>query len=98
MAGEGAGHEDEDIPTIRVERRLRRGREGVEAAGTGSRSPLARCRVDRLMTDMGLRGAVRTRAFKITTISDENAARPLSGGERAARYSNQPRMSWYCLT
>jgi len=42
-------------------------REGIE---------VARCTVERLMNEMGLHGAVRGRAFKVTTIADEAAARP----------------------
>ncbi len=42
-------------------------REGVE---------VARCTVERLMRAMGLRGAVRGRAFKVTTVADESALRP----------------------
>ena len=37
---------------------------------------IARCTVERLMREMGLRGAVRGRAWKITTQSDPAAARP----------------------
>ena len=37
--------------------------------------PVARCTVERLMRDLGLRGAVRGRAFK-TTIANEALARP----------------------
>jgi putative transposase len=37
---------------------------------------VARCTVARLMRKMGLRGAVRGRAFKVTTTPDESAARP----------------------
>jgi putative transposase len=37
---------------------------------------VARCTVERLMRDMGLRGAVRGRAFKATTVADELAVRP----------------------
>ena len=37
---------------------------------------VARCTVEHLMRQMGLRGAVRGRAFKITTISDPLGARP----------------------
>ena len=37
---------------------------------------VARCTVERLMRQMGLRGAVRGRAFKVTTVADESAARP----------------------
>jgi transposase InsO family protein len=36
----------------------------------------ARCTVERLMRVMGLHGAVRGRAFKVTTTGDKNAARP----------------------
>ena len=43
------------------------GREGVE---------VARCTVERLMRRMGLRGAVRGRAFTVTTVADASAARP----------------------
>jgi len=37
---------------------------------------VARCTVERLMRQMGLRGAVRGRAFKITTVAADGAARP----------------------
>jgi transposase InsO family protein len=37
---------------------------------------VARCTVERLMAQMGLRGVVRGRAFKRTTIVDESAGRP----------------------
>ena len=37
---------------------------------------VARCTVERLMREMGLRGVVRGRAFKVTTTSDESATRP----------------------
>jgi len=42
-------------------------REGIE---------VARCTVERLMRDMGLKGAVRGRKYKKTTESDNNVARP----------------------
>ena len=42
-------------------------REGVD---------VARCTVERLMRKMGLKGVSRGPAFKVTTISDEDAARP----------------------
>jgi len=38
--------------------------------------PVARCTVERLMRAMGLRGAVRGGAFKVTTTADESARRP----------------------
>jgi transposase InsO family protein len=38
---------------------------------------VARCTVERLMRRIGLRGAVRGRRYKKTTIADENADRPL---------------------
>ena len=37
---------------------------------------VARCTVERLMHGMGLLGAVRGRAFKVTTVADETALRP----------------------
>jgi transposase InsO family protein len=37
---------------------------------------VARCTVERLMRGMDLRGAVRGRAFKVTTVADETAIRP----------------------
>jgi transposase InsO family protein len=37
---------------------------------------VARCTVERLMRDMGLRGATRDRGFKVTTVADPNATRP----------------------
>jgi putative transposase len=37
---------------------------------------VAKCTVRRLMRQMGLRGATRGRAFTVTTIPDENLARP----------------------
>ncbi len=37
---------------------------------------VARCTVERLMRQMGLRGAVRGCAFKVTTVPDESATRP----------------------
>lgn len=42
-------------------------REGVE---------VARCTVERLMRGLALRGAVRGRSFKVTTVADESALRP----------------------
>jgi transposase InsO family protein len=38
--------------------------------------PAARCTIERLMREMGLRGVVRGRAFTITTKTDESARRP----------------------
>ena len=37
---------------------------------------VARCTVARLMREMGLSGAVRGKAFTVTTVTDESAARP----------------------
>jgi putative transposase len=58
------------------------GREGVQ---------VARCTVERLMREMGLQGAVRGRAFKVTTVADESAERPsdLVQREFAATRPNQ---------
>ncbi len=55
----------------KVWRQLRR--EGVR---------VARCTVERLMKEMGLKGAVRGRAFKTTTRPDDLAERPLDLVER----------------
>ena len=44
--------------------------------------PVARCTVQRLMRQMGLSGAVRGRAFKTTTRTDETARRPADLVER----------------
>jgi len=60
------------------------GREGHEAA---------RCTVERLMRDMGLRGAVRGRAFTRTTVADDSAARPLDLVQRKFRAS-RPNQLW----
>ena len=43
---------------------------------------VARCTVRRLMRELGLRGATRGRAFKITTISDSTSPRPADLVER----------------
>jgi transposase InsO family protein len=48
-------------------------REGVE---------VARCTVARLMRGMGLRGAIRGRAYKVTTVADDAAPRPADLVER----------------
>ena len=52
---------------------------------------VARCTVERLMRDMGLSGATRDRAFRVTTRADENAFRPpdLVHREFAATRPNQ---------
>jgi putative transposase len=44
--------------------------------------PVARCTVERLMRSMGLRGAVKDRAFKVTTTPDRTAVRPADLVER----------------
>jgi putative transposase len=54
---------------------------------------VARCTVERLMRAMGLRGAVRGRAFKVTTIPDEAAMRPPDLVERAFAAS-RPNQLW----
>ena len=53
----------------------------------------ARCTVERLMRHMGLRGAVRGRAFKVTTISDESMSRPLDLVQREFR-ATRPNELW----
>jgi len=47
--------------------------------------PVARCTVARLMREIGLRGAVRGRAFKTTTVAGEQADRPMDLVERDFR-------------
>lgn len=54
---------------------------------------VARCTVERLMRQMGLRGAVRGRAFKVTTEADEAAARPLDLVQRAFT-AERPNQLW----
>jgi len=60
------------------------GREGVT---------VARCTVERLMRQLGLRGAVRGRAFKVTTVADESARRPSDLVERDFR-AERPNQLW----
>lgn len=59
-------------------------REGVD---------VARCTVERLMRSLGLRGAVRGRAFKVTTTPDLKAQRPPDLVERDFRAS-RPNQLW----
>jgi transposase InsO family protein len=54
---------------------------------------VARCTVERLMREMGLRGAVRGRAFTRTTVVDDSAARPLDLVQREFRAS-RPNQLW----
>lgn len=54
---------------------------------------VARCTVERLMRDMGLRGAVRGRAWKVTTQSDPAAARPADLVERRFE-ATRPNQLW----
>jgi len=59
-------------------------REGIDAA---------RCTVERLMRDMGLRGVVRGRAWQVTTQSDPAAARPADLVERRFT-ATRPNQLW----
>jgi transposase InsO family protein len=54
---------------------------------------VARCTVERLMREMGLRGAVRGRAFKHTTVADDAAERPADLVERAFT-ADRPNRLW----
>jgi transposase InsO family protein len=54
---------------------------------------VARCTVERLMRWMGLQGAVRGRAFRVTTRADDSAVRPLDLVERDFRAS-RPNQLW----
>jgi putative transposase len=55
--------------------------------------PAARCTVERLMRAMGLRGAVRGRAFKVTTVPDTRALRPPDLVEREF-HADRPNQLW----
>jgi transposase InsO family protein len=57
------------------------------------RCQVARCTVERLMRQMGLRGTVRGRAFKRTTIVDEAAERPADLVQRSFR-AERPNRLW----
>lgn len=59
-------------------------REGVD---------VARCTVERLMRKMGLSGVTRAPAFKVTTVPDENAARPEDLVERNFE-ATRPNQLW----
>jgi transposase InsO family protein len=54
---------------------------------------VARCTVERLMRQMGLRGVVRGRAFKVTTVADEAASRPPDLVEREF-WAERPNQLW----
>jgi len=54
---------------------------------------VARCTVERLMRSMGLRGAVKDRAFKVTTTPDRTAARPPDLVERRFE-ADSPNRLW----
>ena len=76
---------DENFKVYGVEKVWRQlGRESVAAA---------RCTVERLMRSMGLRGAVRGRAFQITTTTDRSAAYPPDLVEREFHASG-PNQLW----
>lgn len=61
-------------------------REGIE---------VARCTVERLMRDMGLRGATRGRSHTPTTVSDPAATRPPDLVDRSFRVE-APNRLWVC--
>jgi transposase InsO family protein len=54
---------------------------------------VARCTVERLMRDMGLRGAVRGRAWVTTTRAETTAARPADRVERRFT-ATRPNQLW----
>jgi putative transposase len=66
----------------KVWRQLRR--EGV---------PVARCTVARLMAQMGLRGALRGRAYKVTTVANDSQQRPPDLVERRFT-AERPNQLW----
>jgi transposase InsO family protein len=53
----------------------------------------ARCTVERLMAEMGLRGVIRGRAFKVTTVSNDSQPRPLDLVSRQFR-AERPNQLW----
>jgi len=55
--------------------------------------PAARCTVERLMRALGLRGAVRGRAWCATTVADDAAARPQDLVQRQFR-ATRPNQLW----
>jgi putative transposase len=55
--------------------------------------PVARCTVEKLMRRIGLRGAVRGRAFKRTTVVDELAQRPMDLVQRNFT-ADRPNQLW----
>src|SRR5262245_34266995 len=55
--------------------------------------PVARCTVARLMGELGLKGAVRGRAFKVTTIADDSGVRPPDLVARAFK-ATRPNQLW----
>ncbi len=54
---------------------------------------VGRCAVERLMRSMGLRGAMRGRAFKITTVADEALERPKDLVKRSFE-ADRPNKLW----
>ena len=54
---------------------------------------VGRCTVERLMRSMGLRGAVRDRAFKITTVADDVLERPADLVKRTFE-ADRPNKLW----
>jgi putative transposase len=54
---------------------------------------VARCTVERLMRAMGLRGVVRGGSYKVTTVADENAERPLDLVQRQFK-AERPNQLW----
>jgi putative transposase len=54
---------------------------------------VARCTVERLMREMGLRGVVRSRAFKVTTVADDAVARPADLVQRKF-VASRPNQLW----
>ena len=54
---------------------------------------VGRCAVERLMRSMGLRGAVRGRAFKLTTVADDALERPSDLVERVFK-ADRPNQLW----
>ena len=54
---------------------------------------VARCTVERLMRALGLRGVVRGRAYRVTTVADESSTRPSDLVERDF-HATRPNQLW----
>ncbi len=82
-----------DIRRVWTENRAVYGVRKVWKELTRQQQAVARCTVARLMRHLGLAGVVRGRKFKVTTIPDTLAARPLDLVTRQFR-AERPNQLW----